>query len=134
VRQAILILALPLLLMALAGCGSDKSAKGTAQSFVQAMQKGQFKTAALLLDYETDARAQNSDWDSFPPSQRKLIIGRLADERATSLQTAAGQFGGVKVADVSESGEQAKATLEGGAVTTVDLIKLADGWRISDYR
>ena len=119
--------------MIMAGCGGrDKSARVVADEYVNLMKAGKFDQAALLWDYDTEARAQNPDWDSAPPGQRHLMIGKLAQERARALKMWASHFTiQTKVIECSESGDQATAVLEGGRVGRVDLVKVGEVWRVS---
>jgi len=121
-------------LLLVAGCGGKLNAtsRGTAQAFVTFMQAGKYKDAALLWDYDAQARRDNENWDDIAVSQRTLIIDKLADEKADTMKLWFRQFAGdVKVAEVSESGDTAKATLEGGGVSGLDLVKVGEEWRIA---
>jgi hypothetical protein len=118
------------LLMLLAGCGKP-TAQAVAAQYVNLMKTAKFKDAALLWDYSTEARKQNDSWDDIPESQRKLIIGKLAEEKATTLQLWDGYFPReTKVQSVTESGDTAQAVLQGGKVGSLSLMKSGDNWRI----
>jgi hypothetical protein len=130
---SLLLLALfPLLL--LTGCGGKvtKTPRGTAQAFVNFMKGEKYKDAALLWDYDAQARRDNENWDDIVESQRKLIIGKLADEKAETLKMWSRQFtGDLKVVEVSESGDTAKASLDGGGVSGLDLVKSGEAWHVT---
>jgi hypothetical protein len=125
------VLLLPSLL--LVGCKSGgKSAQSVADTYVGLMKNQNYEQAAKLWDYETQARKDNEDWDSIQEGQRKLIIDRVAAEKATSLKLWSSYFpGGTKVAQVQESGETATAQLEGGRVSRLELVKMGEEWKIS---
>jgi hypothetical protein len=123
-----------LLALACIGCGGKvtKTARGTAQAYVNYMKAGKYKDAALLWDYEEQARRDNENWDDIVQSQRKLIIDKLADEKAGTLKMWSSHFAGdVKVVEVVENGDSAKAVLDGGRVSGLDLIKMGEAWRIA---
>ena len=129
-RKAAMLLA-GLFVLSLIGCGGKQTADRVAREFVGAMKAGQYKKAALLWDYDTDARRENPDWDTFGESQRKLIIDKLAEGRATVLEMWATHFTqDTKIMEVSESGDQAQAIIEGGRVSKIDLIKSGETWRV----
>lgn len=115
-----------------AGCGKP-TAEAVAKEFVRLMQAGQFAEAAELWDLQAEGRAQNPDWDTFGESQRKLIIQKdLAPKKATLLQQWAGAIpAATKVAQVSESGTTAQATLEGGQLRMLQLVKVGESWKIA---
>lgn len=120
------------LVVMLGGCGKP-TAEATARQFVSLMQAGKFVEAAALWDLQAEGRAQNSDWDTFGESQRKLIIQKdLAPKKADLLQQWASALpAGTKVAQVTVSGTSAQATLEGGPVRALQLVKVGDNWKIA---
>lgn len=125
----VLILLLPLLLTA---CGGPKSAQVVANEYVGYMKGGKFLEAAQLWDYQTEARQQNENWDEIVESQRRLIIGKLAEEKAKTLEMWATYFPmETKVIQVMESGDSAKVSLEGGRVSSLDLIKDGENWKVA---
>lgn len=123
-----------LLLSVLGGCGGKATAtpKGTAQAYVNLMKAGKFKDAALLWDYTTQARRDNENWDEIVESQRKLIIGKLAEEKAQALQQWETHFSGATLGAVEETGERAHAEITDARVTGLDLVKVDDEWLISN--
>ena len=134
-RLALLLLYLFVVsaLLCLAGCGgkANKTARGTAQAFVHFMKAAQYKDAALLWDY-TDQTSENPDFGTAASGQQKLIIGKLAEEKAQVMEQWSSHFSGdVKVMTVEESGETAKATVEGGGISGLDLVKQEDGWHVT---
>jgi len=134
-KKLMAAMAAMLLLLALAlvgGCTGKvtKTPEGTTNAYVNLMKAGKFKDAALLWDY-TDQTSQNPDFGTAAPGQRKLIIGKLADEKATALEQWGTHFAGdTKVESVETSGEQAHAVLN-GRVTGLDLVKVDEQWRIT---
>jgi hypothetical protein len=118
------------------GCGGKvtKTARGTATAFITYMKAGKYQQAAELWDYDALGRAGNSDWDTFSPGQRELIIkeSRWVEDKATSMQRWSSRFvTKVKVTAVAEEGETAIATIEGGGISSLDLVKVGEEWRIS---
>ncbi len=132
-RTAALVLLGLALGMIVAGCkGKDQSAGPVAESYVALMTAEKYGEAAKLWDYVTEARTQNEGWDNIQKGQRTLIINKLAEEKATSLKLWSGYFpSGTKVSDVQESGDTATAKLEGGRVSTLELISVDGKWKIS---
>lgn len=121
-----------LLMLTLIGCGGKvtKTPEGTTRAYVNLMKAGKYKDAALLWDY-SDQTKQNPDFDTAAPSQRKLIIGKLADEKASSLSQWSSHFGSdLKIETVETTGERARAVLN-GRISGLDLVKVGDEWLIS---
>ncbi|MEI6503678.1 MAG: hypothetical protein WCP21_21935 [Armatimonadota bacterium] len=137
-RRALIAL-LPVLLVGLllpllvGGCKSGgKSAQAVAATYVGLMTNEKYEEAAKLWDYVTQARKDNEGWDDIQEGQRKLILDKLAEEKAPSLKLWSGYFpGGTKVTQVQESGESATAQLEGGRVQRLELVKVGEGWKIA---
>ena len=131
-RRTCLLCALtPLIALVIAGCAKP-DARSVAAQYVGYMKNGKFKAAALLWDYGTEARQQNESWDDIPEGQRQLIIGKLADEKATTLAMWSSYFpASTKVAQVSESGDTAQAVLAGGRIESLQLVKSGDTWGVS---
>ena len=86
-RLAALVL-LPVLVF---GCG--KAAKeivadtpdGTGKAFVDAMKKGDVKTAATAYAYVSEAKEKNENWNDIPSGQRTQIIHKLQQAKAEAL-------------------------------------------------
>ena len=134
--RRIAIALLPVLLvptLLLAGCKSKtQSAEAVAATYVGLMKNEKYDEAAKLWDYETQARKDNEDWDSIQEGQRKLILDKVAAEKATALKLWSGYFPGeTQVAQVQESGESATAQLEGGRVQRLEMVKMGENWKIA---
>ena len=130
-KTAYVLLTVLLAVLLCAGCGG-KSARAVAEEYIGYMKGGDFDRASLLWDYDTDARQQNPDWDSIAQSQRKLIIGKLAQEKASSLKMWGSYFSPeTKIMELNETGDSARAVLEGGRISSLDLTKVGENWRIS---
>lgn len=123
-----------LLVPVLGGCGGKVTGTpdSTARAYVNFMKAGKFQEAALLWDYTTQARRDNENWDEIVESQRKLIIGKLAEEKAQALQQWETHFSGATVGAVEETGERARAEINDARVTGLDLVKVGDEWLISN--
>jgi len=108
--------------LGLTGCGSKRTVVGataqeTADSFAAALEAGKVDLAASAYDYDAIARGKNSDWDSFPPGQRRLINDSEAKDRAKSLGPYAERLGsGIKSGPVAQ-GNTASLTGSNGTVT-----------------
>lgn len=133
-KQLISVTLLVLLVGGLAGCGGGKSARATAEKFLAAMKNRKFDQAALLWDYETQARKDNEDWDSIVESQRKLIIGKLAEEHAKVLEMWGQHFPmTAKIIEFNETGETAHAVLDGAQLGGFKMRMGTDGWLITGF-
>ena len=110
----------------LAGCGGPKSLAGnsphaTARGFVDAMAAGDYDLAATGFDYEQYARGANPDWDTFAPQQRKEIVEKLQEQKASELQALSGMLAeGAQVGAAQTQGTRATVPITAGA-TTVQL-------------
>ena len=116
------------------GCskgGTTTSPEAAAKAFVAALRSGDYAKAANMMAWDDIARQQNPDWDSFPSSQRSLIIGKLKEQMQSSLAQLAGRVQGAQVGNVSVSGDTAQATA--GSLTIV-LKKTAEGWKVLSAR
>ena len=135
-RRLLLAMASLAVMAGLVGCGGE-SARDVAQQYINDMKAGQFKDAAMLCDYTERARAENSDWDTFGESQRKLILDKQVPEWATAkaetLKLWATHFTvGIKIVECNETGDSAQATLEGGRVSAINLVKVGGHWLVKD--
>ena len=135
-RIMVLVLTLALA-AALIGCGKPKSIAGstpraTAEAFVAAIQAGNYDVVAAGYDYETYARTENPDWDTFGQSQRKLIVGKLQEQQAEKLGALAGMLAGeVTVGEAQVEGERATVDLTTGSTTLkMSLIKVDGLWKV----
>lgn len=98
----------------LVGCGGQKSIAGdspkaTAEAFVEAMKAGDYDAIAAGFDYETKAREESTDWDTFGTSQRNLIIQSLQERRESEIEALAGLFTGE--ASVGQPQQQGGVTI-----------------------
>lgn len=123
----------------LTGCGAKDTIAGstpeaTAGAFVEAMRAGEYDRVAAGFDYQTYARRENPDWDTFGQHQRELIVSSLREGRERELRALAGMFAGeVSVRDVQQQDQIATAAIEAGANTVVLRLRLIDGeWLIGD--
>ncbi len=119
------------------GCGGPKtiasdSPQATAQGFIDAIKAGDFDLAATAFDYATSARQQNPDWDTFAPQQRKEIVQKLQERKASELQALSGMLAeGVQVGQASTQGTQAIVPVTAGATTIQLYMSQQDGrWYI----
>ncbi len=122
----------------MAGCKSGPAGpEAVVEQFNQAMNAGEFLEAAALFDYDTAARRQNSDWDTFGAAQRKLIIEKLQKDKAQELQgfQAAYKSENYQVGEAAIQGNQATVPLRGtNAALTVSLAQVDGKWRIQAIR
>lgn len=129
------VVALVLSWVALGGCGKP-TAQSAANAFVNLMKAGKYDEAAKYWDLDAEGRQKNSDWDTFGKSQRQLIIEKdLAPNMAKTLALWSGYFpGATKVVTCVETGEEAQATLDGGRIGTLKLVKEGEAWKVSDMQ
>ena len=118
---------------AVTGCGGGASGpEAVARGFVDAMKAGDTQKAAEFWDYITSARQQNENWDQIPQAQRKLIIQKLQENQAKTLQRWTRYFSTeTKVAEVKVSGNRASAVLDGGQGGALQLVKIDGDWYVS---
>lgn len=121
-----------------AGCkGGPTGPAAVVEQFNKAMNAGDVTRAAALFDYETAARQQNSDWDTFGEAQRKLIVEKLQKDKAHDLQgfQAAYKSANYQVGEATIQGNQATVPLKGtNATLTVSLAQVDGKWRIQAIR
>ncbi len=136
-RCVALVLVAAAIVSLLAGCGGPKSIAGnspeaTAQGFVDAMAAGDYDLAATGFDYEQYARGANPDWDAFAPQQRKEIVDRLQEVKASELQALSGMLsGGAQVGSAQTQGTQATVPVTAGATTMqLHMIQQDEQWYI----
>ena len=116
------------------GCGKSGGAstpEAAAKAFVAALQAGDYAKAADMMAWDDIARQQNPDWDSFPSSQRSLIISKLKQQMQGSLSQLASRIGSAQVQNVNTSGTTAVATV--GNVT-INLQQRDGRWLILGFR
>lgn len=73
-----------------------KSPSDAALAVAKALAKGDAQGAAAYWAYDSEARRQNEDWDSFPAGQRSQIKAKLRAEKAEELRGLASTFGNAK--------------------------------------
>lgn len=121
----------------LAGCGGPRSIsrgtpEATAKAFVEAMKAGDYDMVARGFDYETYARHENPDWDTFGESQRRLIVGKLQESKAAELQALSGMFTGEAAAgEASERDGRAQVSITAGANTLIlHMAQIGQDWHL----
>lgn len=126
------------LCLAIAGCGkpatiASDTPKATAEALVAAIKAQNYEAVAEGWDYESYARRENPDWDTFGDSQRKLIVDKLKQERVEAVRALAGMLAGeVKVGGAQLQGGQATVQLTAGPVTLTLLLTQSDGlWKVA---
>ena len=134
---AFAIAALTCLVLLPVGCGGPKTIaagnpKATAEAFVEAMKAGDYETVAAGYDYETAARQDNPDWDTFGQSQRNLIVGKLQEGRAEEVKALGGMMSGeVQVGAAEIQGDRATVPLTVGVQTlNMHLIEVEGLWKV----
>jgi hypothetical protein len=141
IRREIGLMAIAMIAaLLLAGCGEEdtiakSTPQATAEAFAAAMQAGEYDKVAAGFDYETSARQENPDWDTFGESQRNLIVDKLQEDKAKELQAMAGMFAGGEptVGNVQEQNGQAGATISAGANKLVLQMRQIEGkWLIAN--
>lgn len=117
----------------LGGCKSKpQSAKTVAGVYLELMKAEKYEDAAKMWDYVTQARKDNEDWDSIQEGQQKLIMDKLAAQKAPSLKLWSGYFPATtKIASFNETGDSAEAQFDGGRATKLELTKVGEEWKIS---
>lgn len=132
------ICVLALLCVVMAGCGKSDSIAGstpkaTAEAFVAALQAENYEAIAAGWDYETYARTENPDWDTFGESQRELIIAELQKDQVGEVRALAGMLSGdVTVGEPQVQGSRASVQLTAGAVVlNMSLIQVDDVWKVA---
>lgn len=137
-RTAVILATTLLASLLIAGCGgkatiAGDSPKATAEAFIEAMKAGNYEKVARGFEFETYARSENPDWDTFGQHERNLIVEKLAEKKATELQALAGMFTGeASVGNVQEQGAAATVTVNAGANTLLLQMKQVEGeWLIS---
>ncbi len=116
------------------GCskgGGGSSPEAVAKAFVAALQAGDYAKAADMMAWDDIARAQNPDWDSFPSSQRSLIIGKLKEQMQQTLQQIAARAQGAQVGNVAVSGDTAQAR---AGMLTITLKQTGGQWKVLSVR
>lgn len=84
-----------LLLMVVAGIGCTRKPQGAASAreavtlFLARLAAKDCEGAAKLVAWAEMARDSNPDWDTFPSSQRQLILDKVRSENMSVLQALA---------------------------------------------
>ena len=123
--------------LVLVGCAGPKTIardtpKATIQAFVDAMKSGDYDAIAAGWDYEIAARADNSDWDSIPKGQRKLIVDKLQENKASEVSSLGGMMTGeATVGEATNQGQRALVPVTVGQATTrILLVQVDDVWKV----
>ncbi len=128
------------LLIVITGCGGPKtvvcdSPEATAQRFIEAIRAGDYDLAATGFDYDTAARRQNPDWDTFGESQRNLIVGKLREDKARQLQALSGMLADeVSVGSARMQGQWAIVPVTGAGPLELVLTSRDGLWYIQTVR
>lgn len=124
-------------LLLLAGCGGPESIvrgtpDATAKAFIDAMKAGDYQKVANGFEFESYARRENPDWDTFGESQRRLIVASLQEAKAAELASLSGMFtGDVSVGEVTRGDGRAQVMVTAGATTlALHMTQLSDGWHL----
>lgn len=132
-----ILVVLTALLALLAGCGGRDSIvratpEATARAFVEAMQAGEYDTVSQGFEFDTFARRENPDWDTFGESQRRLIVGKLQEEKAGELRSMSGMFAQeTTVGEAQTRDGRARVNVTAGAnALTLHMTKRDDGWHL----
>ncbi len=115
------------------GCGGKRAAtpEAAARGFLEALEAGDMKAAADLVAWHEMARASNPDWDSFPTSQKNLIVSRVREQSQGSLEALAGLLQGAQVGETSSSGGATAVTVTSGATQfMLGAIETDKGWKV----
>ena len=116
------------------GCGKKAEVAGataseTVEAFAAALDTEDFERAATAFDYVGSARKQNEDWDDIPAGQRKLIIGKLTEQKAGELAPYRQQLGAnIECGSVAQ-GNVASLTGDAGSLS-VELRKREGKWYV----
>lgn len=133
----LVVLALPVVT---SGCGGPKTVVSanpevTARRFIDAIRAGDYELAATGFDYDTTARRQNPDWDTFGQSQRNLIVDKLREEKARQLQALSGMLAGeVSVGHAQIEGQWAIVPVTGTGALELVLTNKDGLWHIQTVR
>lgn len=122
------------LVTGLVGCkpSPPNSPLATFEAFDRAMRSGDTKAASELVDYDALGRQGNPDWDSFPPSQQKLIAAKMREATEAGLGAwdypAEGMVADPPQIDVNEATVTARG---GGRELQLQMGKSGDRWWIT---
>ena len=107
--------------------------EGTVKAFVEAMKKGDVKSAASAYAYVSDAKEKNESWADIPAGERNQIIRKVQEAKAEKLQGDKSKYKGeVQVGAAQTQGGQAWVTVTaGGQQIPLQLVQEDGLWRIS---
>jgi hypothetical protein len=101
------------------------------KNFDERMQKGDVTGAAMCVAYSKLAEQQNSDWGTFAPSQRKLVVDKMRAEWENALKGWTYPTGGCPVQQAQTQGEVATLTVgTSGQSFQVQMVQTEGGWKI----
>jgi len=131
--------ALALLPLLIVGCSKpakeivSDTPEGTVKAFVEAMKKGDVKSAASAYAYVSEAKEKNENWADIPSGQRSQIIRKLQEAKGEKLQGDKSKYkGDVQVGAAQTQGGQAWVTVTaGGQQVPLQLVQEDGLWRIS---
>jgi hypothetical protein len=126
-----LVLALAIILVA--GCGPKKaeSPEDAARMLIAAFAKGDNKTAADMIAWDTIAKRANPDWDSFANHDRRLIVDKEKEMNATQLQNFGNGLSGGEVGQSTPSGDGATVSVRTSAGQfNLEAAQTDAGWKI----
>lgn len=108
------------------------SADEAAALFLHRLAAEDCEAAADLVAWSEMARASNPDWDSLPPSQRKLILDRLRLQSVAALQALS--------AEITRTGSELQPRPTGvpdaflvqttGQPLLIQAVQTQDGWQV----
>lgn len=127
--------ALAALVTLVAGCGEPKPATPEAcmKAFDAAMRQGKVDRAVKLIALEKWAEDNSTDWQTYAPSQRDLILGKMREEFATKLEAIREAYlqANYQVTSVQVQGEWATLQLTGGGMAIPVTLYSRNGvWQI----
>lgn len=125
-----------LALFVAAGCGRKTLGATSAQDavalFLHRLAAADYEAAADLVAWGEMARTSNPDWDSLPPSQRKLILDKLRSQGMPALQ-ALGAYVAAAGAEPTPQPSEAPTVflIQGtGQPLVIEAVETQDGWQV----
>lgn len=125
-----------LVLSAVIGCGKKAQAAASAQEAVELLLERlsaqDYEGAADLIAWPVMAAASNPDWDSFPSSQRKLIIDKVRSESMSDLQALSNEVakGGAELRPQPTDVPEVFLVQTAGQPVFIRAVQTQDGWQV----